>query len=86
MTALITRTTVALPVDLLNEITKCDRNRNSFVVTALRHELEARKRAAIDAAFAGMADDVAYLAQAEELAEEFADADFEALALSEAGR
>ncbi|MGH9795119.1 MAG: hypothetical protein ACRD5G_10120 [Candidatus Acidiferrales bacterium] len=41
-------------------------------------------RASIDAAFAAMADDPAYLAEAETICEEFAAADWEALQIAEA--
>jgi hypothetical protein len=53
---------------------------------ALRRELAAQERAAIDAAFAAMADDPAYHAEARELAAAFAAADWEALRLAEEGR
>jgi metal-responsive CopG/Arc/MetJ family transcriptional regulator len=85
------RTTVALPVDLLEAVDRAvragkARSRNELVAMALRRELAAQERAAIDAAFAAMADDPAYRAEAGELATAFAAADWEALRLAEEGR
>ena len=62
------------------------RSRNELVAMALRRELAAQERAAIDAAFAAMADDPAYHAEARELAAAFAAADWEALRLAEEGQ
>jgi hypothetical protein len=59
------------------------RSRNEFVATALRHELAAQERMAIDAAFAGMAEDPAYQAAARAISAEFATADWEALRRAE---
>jgi hypothetical protein len=53
------------------------------VSIALRHELAARERAEIDAAFAGMADDPDYRADSEMLEREFAKADWEAFRTAE---
>ena len=77
------RTTLALPADLLQAIDQAvqagkARNRNELVATALRHELAALQRAAIDAAFAEMARDPAYQAEAHEIATAFAATDWEA--------
>jgi metal-responsive CopG/Arc/MetJ family transcriptional regulator len=85
------RTTVALPVDLLEAVDRAvragkARSRNELVAMALRRELAAQERAAIDAAIADMADDPAYRAEAGELATAFAAADWEALRLAEEGR
>ncbi|MFH7028093.1 MAG: ribbon-helix-helix domain-containing protein [Heteroscytonema crispum UTEX LB 1556] len=82
------RTTLSLPAELIEE---CDRavkegkakSRNEFVALALRHELAAQKRADIDAAFATMADDVEYHAEAATINNEFAQADWEALEIGE---
>jgi hypothetical protein len=46
-------------------------------------ELTAQQRAAIDAAFAAMADDPAYHTEAQALTDAFAQADWEALRLTE---
>ena len=86
-----TRTTIAVPNDLLKEIDQAVQdglvpNRNVFVVNALRRELAAQKRAAIDAAFAGMADDALYQTEAIAIAEEFAVADAEVFSLAETSR
>jgi metal-responsive CopG/Arc/MetJ family transcriptional regulator len=84
------RTTVAISADLLEAVDVAIRqgaveNRNEFLETALRNELSALRRAAIDAAFAKMASDRVYQREAAETAEEFAFADWEALRLSEGG-
>ncbi len=62
----------------------CARSRNEFVAMALLHEIEAHKRAEIDAAFAGMADDAEYQAESLRIASEFALAEWEAIQLAEA--
>lgn len=79
---------MALPADLRAAADRAvragrARSRNDLLVMALRRELAAQDRAAIDAAFARMADDVEYLAEAQALTEEFADADWEAFRLGE---
>ncbi len=76
MTTRTARTTLALPVDLLQQIDRAvhegrARSRNAFVIAALRRELAAAEAAAIDADLAGMAHDPAYQAEAGALAEEF---------------
>jgi hypothetical protein len=53
------------------------------VARALQRELAAQQRAAIDAAFAAMANDPAYHAEAHALTDAFAQADWEALRLAE---
>ena len=77
------RTTFALPADLLAAVDEAvqagkARSRNELVRRALEHELAAQHRAAIDAAFATMAEDPDYQAEAKEIAKEFAAADWEA--------
>ena len=79
----IIRTTIALPADLLEAADNAvrrgtARSRNELVVAALRRELAIQERAAIDAAFARMADDPAYLAEAQAIVDEYAQADWEA--------
>jgi metal-responsive CopG/Arc/MetJ family transcriptional regulator len=88
MASNVVRTTVTLPADLLAAADAAVRSgkvrsRNELVSIALRHELEARERAEIDAAFAGMADDPDYRADVELLKEEFAKADWEAFRAAE---
>ena len=83
-----TRTTVTLPTDLLTAADRAvrageARSRSELVAKALRRELASIERAAIDAAFAGMADDQAYLNEAQALSNEFAPADWEAYRLGE---
>jgi metal-responsive CopG/Arc/MetJ family transcriptional regulator len=85
------RTTFTLPADLLEAMDRAvregnARSRNELITTALRRELAAQERAAIDAAFAAMADDPAYHAEAREVATAFAAADWEAIRLAEAER
>ena len=87
----VTRTTLALPTDLLEAVDRAvqegrARSRNAFVTTALRHELAMAEAAAIDAAFAGMAEDADYQAEAQAISEEFAAADWEAWRLGESQR
>ena len=53
------------------------------MANALRRELASIERAAIDAAFAGMADDKAYLDEAQAISDEFAPTDWEAYRLGE---
>lgn len=82
------RTTLSIPADLLEATDQiirlgCVRSRNEFVAMALRHEIEAHKRAEIDAAFAGMADDTEYQAESLAIASEFAKAEWEAFQLTE---
>ena len=78
------RTTLALPDDVLDRVDQAvregkARSRNEFVAHALRRELDALERAAIDAAFAGMADDAEAHEEALQLDAEFAQAGWEAL-------
>ena len=54
------------------------RSRNELVRVALERELAAQQRAAIDAAFAEMAQDPDYQAEAKTMISEFAIADWEA--------
>lgn len=82
------RTTVALPPDLLQAVDAAvregtDRNRNEFLIGAVRREIAARRRAAIDAAFAEMANDEELQRESEAMAEEFAVAEWEAFLLTE---
>lgn len=90
MAARRVRTTVALSADLLEAVDAAIRegkvdSRTEFLETALRKELSARRRAAIDSAFAQMAIDSAYRQEAVDIAEEFAPADWEALRSAEGG-
>lgn len=82
------RTTVALSAELLEEMDarvqqgEAD-SRNDFLEKALRNQLAASRRSAIDAEFALMASDHTYQREAVEVAEEFAEADWEALRAAE---
>lgn len=82
------RTTVALSADLLEAMDFIVRageaeSRTDFLERALRSQLAASRRAAIDAEFAQMANDRAYQREALQVAEEFAEADWEALQIAE---
>jgi Arc/MetJ-type ribon-helix-helix transcriptional regulator len=83
MAAQTVRTTLALPADLLAAVDQAvqagkARSRNELMRIALERELAAQQRAAIDAAFAEMAQDPDYQAEAKEITSEFAAADWEA--------
>ncbi len=85
------RTTLTIPADLLDAADRAiqhgyARSRNDLIAIALRRELAARERAAIDAAFEGMATDTAYQATARQLTREFNDSDWEALQAGETVR
>jgi len=60
-------------------------SRNDFLERALRSELAASRRAAIDAEFAEMANDRSYKREALQVVEEFTGADWEALRASTVG-
>lgn len=82
MSAKTVRTTITLPSDLLADVDRAiqageARNRNELIASALRRELAARERSAIDAAFAEMASDPDYQAEIQTIAEEFTTADSE---------
>ncbi len=55
------------------------RNFNEFVVEALRAYVRLAMRRRIDQAFAAMAEDTDYQKEAESIAEQFAESDWEAL-------
>jgi Arc/MetJ-type ribon-helix-helix transcriptional regulator len=83
MPAQTVRTTLTLPVELLEAADRAVRtglacSRSELVATALRHELAALERAAIDAAFAPLGDDPDHLDEVRILEREFAAADWEA--------
>lgn len=88
MSSRTVRTTLALPADLLAAVDEAvregqARSRAELVRTALRREIAAQRRAAIDADLAGMAHDAEYRAEAEAIMQEFAQADWEAFQLGE---
>ena len=81
------RTTVAIAEDVLAAVDDAiqeglARSRNEFLETALKNQLAASRRAAIDAAFARMAEDADYQQEALEIAAEFESADRESLELA----
>ena len=82
------RTTFALPADLLAAVDQAvqaghARSRNALVARALQQELAAQQRAAIDSAFAAMAEDPAYQSETQTITDAFAQADWEALRRAE---
>jgi metal-responsive CopG/Arc/MetJ family transcriptional regulator len=82
------RTTLTLPADLLAAVDQAiqaghARSRKEFIARALQRELAAQQRAAIDAAFAAMAEDATYHTEAQALTQAFAHADWEALQMAE---
>jgi metal-responsive CopG/Arc/MetJ family transcriptional regulator len=85
------RTTITLPAELLAATDKAvsqgkAKSRNEFVAQALLHELEAIKRAEIDAALMEMAQNPEYQAQVLQMEAEFAVASWEALQLGESSQ
>jgi hypothetical protein len=56
------RVTVTLPPNLLDEIDRLERNRSRFIVEAVEHELERRRRAALRASIASPHPETAELA------------------------
>jgi len=81
-------TTLAIPRELLEATDRAvlegkARSRNDFMVQALRRELAAQKRSAIDAALVEMASDPDYQAEVLKLETEFATAQWEAFLLEE---
>lgn len=82
MPARMIRTTLTLPAELLAAVDEVvreggARSRNEIVSLALQHELAARRRAEIDAAFGAMASDAEYQAEAQAIVREFARSDWE---------
>lgn len=81
------RTTLTLPAELLERVDRAvnegrARSRGAFVVQAVERDLARQERAAIDAAFASMAEDEEYLEESRRIASEFANADAEAFRLA----
>jgi Arc/MetJ-type ribon-helix-helix transcriptional regulator len=77
-------TTLALPLDLLAAVDKVvqegrARSRDELVEGALRRELAALRRSAVDAEFRYMADDVEYQRDVYQILGEFVQADWETL-------
>ncbi len=82
------RTTLALDPGLLAAVDLAvkagsAKSRNEFFARAARNHLEQHRRQAIDKAFAAMAHDPAYQAEASEIAEQFATSDWQALKTGE---
>ena len=88
MTSNSIRTTLALPVGLLRAVDKLvrqgkARSRNELIANAVRHELAALERAAVDAEFRQMATDADYQREARQLLAEFGRSDWEAFSQTE---
>jgi len=84
-----TRTTMALPVELLRGVDEAVRagraaSRNDFLAAAIRRELERLQRQAIDHEFEAMAEDELYQREARRIASEYERADWEAFRVAEA--
>lgn len=82
------RATITIPEVLLAETDRAvsqgkAKSRNEFVAQAILHELEALKRAEVDAALAEMAQDPTYQAEVLKMEAEFALASWEALSFGE---
>ena len=86
----LVRTTVDLPASLLKDAEQAvkrgaARSRNALISQALEAYLRELEERRIDAEFALMADDPRYQAEMLQIAEEFAQADWEALQTAEGG-
>ena len=84
------RTTVTLPADLVEWSQQFIEkgilpSRNALIVAALEHFLKDLEGQEIDQQFAAMADDQAYQDLSLQLAEEFAESDWETIGLAEEG-
>jgi metal-responsive CopG/Arc/MetJ family transcriptional regulator len=78
------RTTVTLPTDLINRSQHfidggTVPSRNALIVAAVERFLSELERQEIDRQFEAMAEDEEYQAMNQQLSEEFADSDWEAL-------
>src|SRR5579862_63163 len=78
-------TTLRLPLPLYQQLkSMVEKQRggpslNDLMVTAIRGYVKACRRKQIDAAFAGMAQDPGYQREAQQISEDFAVSDWEAL-------
>ena len=82
------RTTITLPLNLLQRSQELidsglAPNRNALIVAALEQFVADLEREEIDRQFAAMAEDTDYLSWQTEMAESFAESDWEALAEGE---
>ena len=80
------RTTVTVPTELLERSqhfidSGAAPNRNALIVAALEHFLNELERQEIDRQFEAMAEDDSYQEMNRQLAEDFAESDWEALFL-----
>lgn len=84
------RTTVTLPTILVRRSEHFVEkgavpSRNALIIAALEHFLAELEEREIDQAFAAMAEDTDYQMFDEQLAEDFAESDWEALMIAEEG-
>ena len=84
----VIRTTLSLPSELIEATDSIvnrgkAKSRAEFITQALRNELDALKRAEIDAALSEMAQNPEYQAEVLKMEAEFASASWEALKLEE---
>jgi metal-responsive CopG/Arc/MetJ family transcriptional regulator len=82
------RTTISLPVELLEETDRAiaqglTKSRNEFVARAIKRELAALKRSKIDAELSEMAQDPDYHSEILKMEAEFSTASWEALKIGE---
>ena len=84
------QTTVRLPKPLYDQVkwfvdndVSSVNSINDFVVAAIRTYVKMLRRKKIDAAFAGIAEDANYQKEAQLIAEEFEQSDWEALEIAE---
>lgn len=82
------RTTITVPTDLIKRSQPFIDggnipSRNALIVTALEHFLNELERQDIDRQFEAMVKDEAYQILNQQLAEDFAESDWEALAVGE---
>jgi len=85
------RTTVTLPISLLEEVDDLvragrSRSRSELLARALSREIARLERERLDAEFAAMAEDREFQREATTIAAEFSSADWEALTSGEDGR
>ncbi len=83
------RTTVTIPAELIDRSQQLIDSgalpsRNALIVAALEHFVTELERRDIDRQFEAMAEDESYGEMNRQLAEEFAESDWEALAIEEA--
>jgi Arc/MetJ-type ribon-helix-helix transcriptional regulator len=86
--AALERVTVTLPTDLVKDIDRREKNRSKFVVEAIRHELDRRRREELHRSLQNPHPESAELAEQglQEWTRSLPEEDTEALVDSKAGR